>query len=171
MTNDLLDGLNPQQHAAVTAGEGPVLVLAGPGSGKTGVLTRRVAYLIREMDVKPWHIMAVTFTNKAATEMRNRIFRFLGEKMPGLKIGTFHAICARILRTESQYTDYTQDYVIYDTDDQRSVMKACLSTTNVDPKKFSPRRVLSAISRAKNELILPDEYEAEDYFGEIVKRV
>lgn len=171
MSNELLEGLNPQQHAAVTAGNGPVLVLAGPGSGKTGVLTRRVAYLIRAMDVKPWHIMAVTFTNKAAAEMKSRIYRFLGEPVPGLQIGTFHATCAKILRIENQYTPYGQDYVIYDSDDQKSVVKTCLETLNIDAKKFNPRRIQNAISNAKNEMILPDEYVAQDYFGEMVKRV
>jgi DNA helicase-2/ATP-dependent DNA helicase PcrA len=93
MTTDLVSGLNEKQYAAVTAGAGPILVLAGPGSGKTGVLTRRVAFLIQEMQVKPWHIMAVTFTNKAAGEMRHRISGFLGGRIPGLQIGTVHATC------------------------------------------------------------------------------
>jgi DNA helicase II / ATP-dependent DNA helicase PcrA len=171
MTTDLLSGLNQQQYAAVTAGEGPVLVLAGPGSGKTGVLTRRVVYLIQEMGVKPWHIMAVTFTNKAAGEMRHRIGNFLGEKIPGLQIGTFHATCAKILRIEHESTDYKRDYTIYDTDDQLSAIQQAMSELQIDTKKFTPRRVLSAISHAKNEVILPQNYVGQDYFTEIVSRV
>jgi DNA helicase-2/ATP-dependent DNA helicase PcrA len=171
MSTDLLAGLNPQQHAATTAGEGPVLVLAGPGSGKTGVLTRRVAYLIREMGVKPWHIMAVTFTNKASREMRHRIEGYLGERLRGLQIGTFHATCARILRIEHQYTNYGEDYTIYDSDDQLSAVKQAMGELNMDTKKFAPRRVLGAISNAKNEMILPADFVGGDYFSEIVSRV
>ncbi len=171
MTTDLLAGLNPQQYAATTAGEGPVLVLAGPGSGKTGVLTRRVAYLIREMGVQPWHIMAVTFTNKASREMRQRIEGYLGERLRGLQIGTFHATCARILRIEHQYTNYGEDYTIYDSDDQLSAVKQAMGELNIDTKKFAPRRVLSAISNAKNEMILPADFMGGDYFSEIVSRV
>src|SRR4051794_23326740 len=111
---DLLANLNPQQHAAVTAGRGPILVLAGPGSGKTGVLTRRVTYLLQEMDVRPHQIMAVTFTNKAAGEMRHRIEDLLKMPLRGLTIGTFHSVCARILRTEHGYTPYNENFVIYD---------------------------------------------------------
>ena len=117
-TGDLLAGLNDRQRAAVTAAGGPVLVLAGPGSGKTRVLTRRIAYLINEMQIAPHTIMAVTFTNKAATEMRHRVQAAIGMHTRGLQIGTFHATCARILRTEYDFTPYDQDFVIYDTDDQ-----------------------------------------------------
>jgi DNA helicase-2/ATP-dependent DNA helicase PcrA len=171
MSIDLLAGLNQPQFEAVTAGEGPILVLAGPGSGKTGVLTRRVAYLIREMQVNSFNIMAVTFTNKAANEMRHRIHGFLGERQRGLQIGTFHSTCARILRIESDFTPYNQDYVIYDSDDQRSAISTAMGELNIDTKKFSPRRVLSAINNAKNEMILPEDYVAQDYFSEIVHRV
>ncbi len=171
MQFELLSGLNPQQHEAVTSVEGPVLVLAGPGSGKTGVLTRRVAYLIREAGVAPYHIMAVTFTNKAAAEMRHRIEGFLGEKVRGLQIGTFHSTCARILRIESDSIDYNQDYAIYDTDDQKTAVGQVMSDIGIDPKKFSPRKVLGAISSAKNEMILPQNYVAQDYFTEVVSRV
>jgi DNA helicase II / ATP-dependent DNA helicase PcrA len=171
MTSDLLSGLNQQQYAAVTAGEGPILVLAGPGSGKTGVLTRRVAYLIQQMKVKPWNIMAVTFTNKAAGEMRHRITNFLGERISGLQIGTFHATCARILRVEHESTDYRQDYTIYDTDDQLSAIEQAMGELNIDMKKYTPRRILNAISHAKNEVILPQNYVGQDYFTELVSRV
>lgn len=171
MVADLLDGLNQQQYAAVTAGEGPVLVLAGPGSGKTGVLTRRVAYLMTQMNVKPQQIMAVTFTNKAAAEMRHRIEKYLGERVRGLQIGTFHSTCARILRIEHAFTRYGEDYVIYDTEDQLSAVQQSLGELNIDAKKFPPRKVLSAISAAKNELILPHQYTRTDYFSEVVARV
>jgi DNA helicase-2/ATP-dependent DNA helicase PcrA len=171
MTLDLLEGLNPQQREAVTAGEGPVLVLAGPGSGKTRVLTHRIAYLIREMAVPSWGLVAVTFTNKAAAEMRQRVEASLGGRLDGLSIGTFHAICARLLRVEADYTPYERDYVIYDTDDQMTAVKQVLAELNVDSKKFNPGRVLGAISTAKNELIEPGEFVSRDYFGEVVMRV
>lgn len=170
MTPDLLSGLNEQQYAAVTAGTGPVLVLAGPGSGKTRVLTRRVAFLVREMGVKPWEIMAVTFTNKAAGEMRHRVRRMLDDDIRGLQIGTFHSTCARLLRIEHEATPYRQDYVIYDSDDQTSLIGQVLEAENIDKKKFSPRAVLGSISKAKNELILPHEYEGDGYWGEVVRR-
>ncbi len=170
-THDLLNNLNPQQLAAVTAGTGPVLVLAGPGSGKTGVLTRRVAFLIREMGLRPSGLVAVTFTNKAAAEMRHRIENYLGERQRGLQIGTFHATCARILRIEHEFTPYRQDYVIYDTDDQVAAVTQALGDLSIDTKKFPPRRILHAISSAKNELRQPKDYVPEDYFGEIVSRV
>ena len=110
----ILDGLNPAQRQAVEAIEGPVLVLAGPGSGKTRVLTHRVAFLVKEFEVPPWQIMAVTFTNKAAREMKERLYRLLGEQLRQLTIGTFHAICARILRREADAAGISRQYVIYD---------------------------------------------------------
>lgn len=171
MSEHLLNGLNQPQYEAVTADDGPVLVLAGPGSGKTGVLTRRVAYLISERQVKPWDIMAVTFTNKAAGEMRQRIENYLGGRVRGLQVGTFHATCAKILRMESQYTPYGEDYVIYDSDDQLAAVTQAMSELNLDTKKFTPRRVHGAISAAKNEALLPQTYIGQDYFTEIVARV
>ncbi len=167
----LLDGLNEQQRAAVTAGEGPVLVLAGPGSGKTRVLTHRIAYLIQNMGVSPYNLMAVTFTNKAANEMRTRVEKLLAGSPRGLQIGTFHAICARLLRREADYLPYGSDFVIYDTDDQEVVVSQAVTAENIDSKKFSPRRILGAISNAKNELVKPEDYRGMDYFGEIVARV
>ncbi len=171
MPNELLDILNEQQRAAVTAGEGPVLVLAGPGSGKTRVLTHRIAYQIQEEGVPPYHIVAVTFTNKAAAEMRERVERLLGGRLDGLQIGTFHSICARLLRIECDHTPYERDYVIYDTDDQATVIKSILNEMNLDSKRFKPGGVLNAISTAKNELIEPGEYVSRDYFGEVVARI
>ncbi|MGB7341043.1 MAG: UvrD-helicase domain-containing protein, partial [Phototrophicaceae bacterium] len=171
MTLDLLSGLNPQQYEAVTTVEGPVLVLAGPGSGKTGVLTRRVAHLISDIGVAPYQIMAVTFTNKAAAEMRHRVSGFLGERVRGLQIGTFHSTCARLLRIEADYIPYNQDYAIYDTDDQKTAVTQAMSALDIDTKRHSPRAVLSAISAAKNDMILPENYVAQDYITEIVSRV
>lgn len=167
----LTDGMNPQQTQAITAGDGPVLVLAGPGSGKTSVLTRRIAYLISEKRIPAHRMMAVTFTNKAAGEMRERVERLLDDKLRGLQIGTFHATCARYLRMEAESIDYKQDYVIYDSDDQQSLIKNVMNRLNIDSKKFNPRAVLGSISKAKNEIIQPHEYPAMDYFSEIVKRV
>jgi len=167
----LTQNMNPEQSAAITAGDGPVLVLAGPGSGKTSVLTRRIAYLISEMQVPHHRIMAVTFTNKAAGEMRERVEKLLGDRLRGLQIGTFHATCARFLRMEAESAGYKQDYVIYDSDDQQSVIKQVMATLHLDPKKFNPRAVLGQISKAKNEMILPHEYPAMDYFSEVTKRI
>jgi DNA helicase-2/ATP-dependent DNA helicase PcrA len=170
MATALLDGLNDAQRQAVTAGDGPILVLAGPGSGKTRVLTHRIAYLIQEKNVYPDHIVAVTFTNKAAAEMRFRVEKLLQGAPRGLLIGTFHAICARLLRREHQHHDYGSDYLIYDTDDQVELMTRVLAELNVDTKRFPPRQILGAVSSAKNELITPSEYQAPMYFGEIVAR-
>jgi DNA helicase II / ATP-dependent DNA helicase PcrA len=151
---DIFEQLNEAQRAAVTAGDGPVLVLAGPGSGKTRVLTHRIAYLVSERRIAPWQIMAVTFTNKAAREMGERVERLLDGRLRGITLGTFHAICARILRREvDQLPGYDRDFVIFDTDDQRQVAKKALADLNLDEKKFHPNRMLAGISSAKNEMI------------------
>lgn len=168
---DHLNNLNPQQIEAVTAGPGPVLVLAGPGSGKTRVLTQRIAYLIGNQGVRPYNILAVTFTNKAAREMEARVEGLVGNQTSGLTLGTFHATCARILRYESEFLPFTSNYVIFDTDDQISVVKRSLADLNLDPKRYSPMSVLASISRAKNELLLPDEFVPQNYRDEIIKRV
>lgn len=168
---DLLEGLNPQQAEAVTAGEGPVLVLAGPGSGKTRVLTNRIAYLVREKHVPPYDIMAVTFTNKAASEMRTRVERVIDGRLDGLQIGTFHSICSRLLRREADATPYNRDYAIYDTDDQQSAIKRVLNDLDIDSKKYSPGRLLNKISAWKNELVTPYDIVSHDYFEEIAGRV
>jgi DNA helicase-2/ATP-dependent DNA helicase PcrA len=172
-TDDILKGLNPRQIEAVTAGDGPVLVLAGPGSGKTRVLTHRIAYLVEERHVPAWHIMAVTFTNKAAQEMKNRVVMMLDEsgKLDGLTIGTFHAICARILRIEAEFTQYTREYAIFDTDDQLKVMGQVIANLNLDLKKNNPRVLLSKVSAAKNELIAANDYRASDYAAEKTRRI
>ena len=167
----LLEGMNRQQEAAITAGAGPVLVLAGPGSGKTSVLTRRIAWMIREQRVPHHRIMAVTFTNKAAGEMRSRVEALLGDRLRGLQIGTFHATCARFLRREAELLGYRRDYVIYDSDDQVALVKNVVKSLGIDPKRYNPRAILSKISSAKNEMILPPQFQSLDYFGEIVKQV
>jgi DNA helicase II / ATP-dependent DNA helicase PcrA len=169
---DFLDKLNPQQRQAVTAGAGPVLVLAGPGSGKTRVLTQRVAHLIANEGVRPYQMLAVTFTNKAAREMENRVRAMLGElAADGLWLGTFHAICARLLRREAEHLPFNANFVIFDDDDQTRVVKTALREMNVDEKAYRPQSVHAAISRAKNELIFPEDYPVTTYRDEVVKRI
>jgi DNA helicase-2/ATP-dependent DNA helicase PcrA len=169
---DFLDKLNPQQRAAVTAGNGPVLVVAGPGSGKTRVLTQRIAYLIAEEGVRPWQILAVTFTNKAAKEMGERVKRLLPDQaIEGIMLGTFHSICGRILRREVEHLPIQSNFVIFDTDDQERIVKSVIREMNINEKLYRPASVLAAISRAKNELIPADDYPALTYRDEVVKRV
>ncbi len=170
---DSLASLNPQQRAAVTARPGPTLVLAGPGSGKTRVLTHRIAYLVGQLGVPPRAILAVTFTNKAAREMKARVEALLAERggLRGLTIGTFHATCARFLRREAQHLPVTADFVIFDDADQQALMKLALKELNLNEKQFTPPKMLNKISAAKNELIGPDEYDTGTYIGEVVKRV
>jgi DNA helicase-2/ATP-dependent DNA helicase PcrA len=165
--------LNPAQQSAVTAAPGPVLVLAGPGSGKTRVLTQRVAYLVRELGSVPASIMAVTFTNKAAREMALRVAALLEEspeRLSGISLGTFHAFCARMLRRESERLPFTREFVIFDESDQQSLLREVLSQLQVDSKQQSPARIHAAISRAKNELIEPQDLASDTYFNEIVGR-
>ncbi|HSB64935.1 MAG TPA: UvrD-helicase domain-containing protein [Anaerolineales bacterium] len=168
---DLLAGLNTQQQQAVMSGLGPVLVMAGPGSGKTRVLTQRIAYLIGKMGVRPYNILAVTFTNKAAREMENRVVSLLGESARGVTLGTFHATCARILRREAEHLPFKANFVIFDEDDQMGLAKRVIADMNIDEKQFRPLNVLNSISNAKNELILPDEYPTLNYRDEVVKRI
>lgn len=167
-----LEGLNPQQRRAVEAPDGPVLVLAGPGSGKTRVLTQRVAYLIQERGVAPYHIVAVTFTNKAAREMRARLETLLGgARLSDLTLGTFHATCARWLRRDGPHVGLERDFVIYDTADQEALVKQALRDLNLDDKRYKPSTQLAKISAAKNELIGPQAYKATTYPDEITRRV
>ena len=170
---DFLDGLNPPQRAAVEAVSGPVLILAGPGSGKTRVIVHRVAYLVQACGVSPRHIMAVTFTNKAAREMKERLTDLLETGVQDLTVGTFHAICAGILRREGQHLGLDPSFVIYDQDDQLSLIKLASKEMGLDDKQFPPRVLLSAISTAKSELKDPDTYRkyAQSYFHEVVQRV
>jgi len=169
---DFLAQLNPQQRQAVTAGDGPVLVLAGPGSGKTRVLTQRVAYLIAYQGVRPYQILAVTFTNKAAREMESRVDELLGEQATqGMMIGTFHSTCARILRREADLLPVEANYVIFDADDQVRLVKSIVRELNLNEKMYRPHSVHATISNAKNELIVAEDYPTNTYRDEVVKRV
>ncbi|OJX40666.1 MAG: hypothetical protein BGO78_06695 [Chloroflexi bacterium 44-23] len=153
-----LSELNKQQYKAVTAESGATLVLAGPGSGKTRVLTHRIAYLVQEVGIPPYNILAVTFTNKAAREMKNRLEKMLGRKADGLWLGTFHSVCARILRREAQYLPVDNKFVIFDVDDQLTLLKNIIRGMNLDEKIFKPSAIQATISKAKNDIILPETY-------------
>ena len=155
---ELLAGLNPAQREAVLHVDGPLLVVAGAGSGKTRVLTHRVAHLIRAHGVKPNEILAITFTNKAAGEMRERLERMLGRTARAIWILTFHAACGRMLRREAERLGYRSSFTIYDQADQVRVVKACLEELGKDPKRFTPRGIHAQISNAKNQLVSPEEY-------------
>ncbi len=169
---DFFDKLNPPQRKAVAAGTGPVLVLAGPGSGKTRVLTQRVAYLIAQEGVRPYRILAVTFTNKAAREMQTRVEKLLGpEATQGMMLGTFHAICARLMRREADALPLESNFVIFDADDQERIVKGIVREFNLSDKLYRPASVHAAISNAKNELIPADDYPITNYRDEVVKRV
>lgn len=169
--SNILAGLNEQQIAAVTAPDGPVLVLAGPGSGKTRVLTHRIAYLVREQGIAPYRMMAVTFTNKAAREMRGRTEALLGGQLRGLAIGTFHAICARILRVEHAAVGIDSNYIIFDSDDQLRVVKAVIKELNLNDKLYRPPAMLGQISRVKSELVTPEAYQPRTYWEEVAGRI
>ncbi len=170
---DILAGLNPAQKQAVEAINGPVLILAGPGSGKTRVITHRIAYLVRVVGINPRRILAVTFTNKAAREMEDRLAGLVSTSMDQLAMGTFHSICARILRTDGQAIGIDKRFTIYDDDDQMSLLKRALQELNLDPKQYPPRSIQSNISNAKSQMIPPSEYllHGRSYFEEIVARV
>ncbi len=162
----ILEGLNPEQKQAVMHTEGALLVLAGAGSGKTRVLTHRIAYLVEEKLIRPWNILAITFTNKAAKEMKERMESLIGTEANNIWVGTFHASCVRILRREIEKLGYDRSFVIYDSDDQKSLVKTCLDQLNINDKNFPPRTVLNEISRAKDELIDPEKFSimyASDY--------
>ncbi len=154
-----LEGMNPQQQEAVECTEGPLLILAGAGSGKTRVLTHRIAYLIEERGVKPWNIMAITFTNKAAQEMRERVDRIVEFGSESVWVSTFHSSCVRILRRYIDRLGFDNRFTIYDTEDSKTVMKEILRRLNLDPKIYKERSLLAKISAAKNEMLSPDAYE------------
>ena len=155
---EILNGLNDKQYEAVVNTEGPVLVIAGAGSGKTKVLTHKIAYLIQEKNVLPWNILAITFTNKAANEMKERIAGLVGETAKDIWMGTFHSICVRILRKHIDQIGYDSSFIIFDTSDQKSLIKKCLKELQIDDKQFSEKAVQAEISNAKNDMLEPGEY-------------
>src|SRR6187397_1247762 len=168
-----LADLNPAQREAVLATEGPVLVVAGAGSGKTRVLTYRIAHLVSAVGVKPQEILAITFTNKAAGEMRERLEGALGGIARTMWVMTFHSACGRILRTEAPKLGYRSNFTIYDQADQVRLVKQCLEELERDPKRFTPRGIHNQISQAKNRLISPDEYanQVQSFYDQTVADV
>ena len=157
---EILQGLNNKQYEAVINTEGPCLIIAGAGSGKTKVLTHKIAYLIQEKNVLPWNILAITFTNKAANEMKERIANLVGDVAQDIWMGTFHSICVRILRRFIDRIGFETSFIIFDTSDQRTMIKTCLKDLNIDDKMFTDRSVLSEISNAKNQMLEPEAYTA-----------
>ena len=168
----ILDGLNDNQREAVTAIEGPLLIIAGPGSGKTRVITHRIAYLVNVVGIRPYQIAAVTFTNKAAREMRQRLIPLLGQAAEQINASTFHAFCANVLRREGEQIGLDRDFVIYDDADQMALVKRALLELELDPKRFPPRSILSGISGAKSELLGVEglAHRSASYWDEIVVR-
>ncbi|MHB0861869.1 DNA helicase PcrA [Paenibacillus sp. SEL3] len=165
--------LNPPQRQAVEAVDGPLLIMAGAGSGKTRVLTHRIAYLIATRKTAPWGILAITFTNKAAREMQDRVSKLIGPQGRDVWVSTFHSMCVRILRRDIERIGFTSNFSILDSTDQLSVIRSCMKDLNIDTKKFEPKAVQSMMSTAKNELVTPEMYERKigDYFEGIVAKV
>ena len=157
---ELLKDLNNKQYEAVVNTEGPNLVIAGAGSGKTKVLTYKIAYLMGEKNISPWNILAITFTNKAANEMKERVAALVGDIAKDMWIGTFHSICVRILRRYIDRIGFDHSFVIFDTSDQRTLLKECLKDLNIDDKILNDRAVQYEISNAKNEMLEPEQYMA-----------
>ena len=171
---DLINGLNERQKEAVLATDGPCLVIAGAGSGKTKVLTHKIAYLMSEKYIKPWNILAITFTNKAANEMKERVEKLVGEAAKDMWIGTFHSICVRILRKYIDRLGFDSTFLIFDTSDQRTLIKECMKTLKIDDKMFTDRSVIAEISNGKNEMLEPKAYQtkyAGDYRKEVIGRI
>jgi DNA helicase-2/ATP-dependent DNA helicase PcrA len=154
-----LDTLNPAQREAVLCTEGPLLVLAGAGSGKTRVLTHRIAHLVEDLQVAPWQIMAITFTNKAAAEMRERLGQLIGGYVRGMWVSTFHSMCVRILRSDCERLGFSQGFTIYDDRDSKSLVKQIMAELNIDPKRYPENMIRNRISKAKNELVVPEVFE------------
>ena len=170
----IYDTLNDEQREAVYCTNGPLLILAGAGSGKTRVLTHRIAYLIEEKGVNPWNILAITFTNKAAGEMRERVDNLVGFGSESIWVSTFHSTCVRILRRHIDRLGYDNNFTIYDADDQKTLMKDVCKLIDIDTKVYKERSLLGAISSAKDELISPEEYElnaAGDYGKQKIAKV
>ncbi|MBR2790042.1 MAG: UvrD-helicase domain-containing protein, partial [Eggerthellaceae bacterium] len=168
-----LSSLNPPQREAVLCTEGPLLVLAGAGSGKTRVLTYRIAHLVEDLGVHPWQILAITFTNKAANEMRERLYSLVGPDARGMWVSTFHSMCGRILRANAEYVGRTGEFTIYDEDDMKRLMKRLMEELDLNPKQYNPKAIAFAISQAKNGLVMPEDLEqvASDPFHKAVARV
>ena len=155
---DILEGLNDKQYEAVVTTEGPCLVIAGAGSGKTKVLTHKIAYLIGEKGARPWDILAITFTNKAANEMKQRITDLIGDDAKDIWMGTFHSICVRILRRFIDRIGFESSFIIFDTSDQKTLIKGCMKDLAIDDKLLNDRAIQSEISNAKNEMLEPEQY-------------
>ena len=173
MTTEFLSGLNERQREAVEAIDGPLLIVAGPGSGKTRLITYRIAYLLRVVGTPSSRIAAVTFTNKAAREMKERIQTVAPYGSERLTVGTFHAFCAQILRRDGEAVGLDRNFAIYDDSDQLEMVKRGMRETDVDPKQFSPRAILSAISSAKSQILTAEGFtmRTASYFDEVVGRV
>lgn len=165
---ELIEGLNDKQKEAVLSADGPCLVIAGAGSGKTKVLTHKIAYLMAEKHIKPWNILAITFTNKAANEMKQRVETLVGDAAKDMWIGTFHSICVRILRKTIDRIGFDSSFLIFDTSDQRTLIKECMKTLEIDDKMFTDRSVLAEISNGKNEMLEPSAYKTK-YAGDFRK--
>ena len=173
MTTIDIDSLNDAQREAVLCTEGPLLVLAGAGSGKTRVLTYRIAHMLSDLDVQPWQILAITFTNKAAAEMRERLGRLVGPAARGMWVSTFHSMCVRILRVDCEKLGFDKGFTIYDDDDSKRLVKEIMAEMDIDPKRFPIQNIRSRISQAKNELIVPGDFakDAHDPGGKVAARV
>src|SRR5690625_1243873 len=173
MEIDLLARLNERQKEAVIATEGPLLIMAGAGSGKTRVLTHRIAYLMNEKSVSPRNILAITFTNKAAREMKERVEKLVGPESEAMWVSTFHSMCVRILRRDIEKIGYNRNFTIIDSSDQLSVMKQILKNLNIDPKQYDPRAMIGQVSNRKNELITPKQAieTANNYFEKQVAAI
>lgn len=165
--------LNGPQAEAVQSTEGPLLVLAGAGSGKTRVLTYRIAHLVEDLDVAPWEILAITFTNKAAAEMRERLQGIIGPRCRGMWVSTFHSMCVRMLRADAERLGFSKSFTIYDTDDQKRLYKEIMAELDIDPKRFPVNALMGRISQAKNELIVPGDFEKQaiDPVGKVAARI
>ena len=166
-----IDTLNGPQREAVVTTEGPLLVLAGAGSGKTRVLTYRIANILEQNLAAPWEILAITFTNKAATEMRERLAQLVGTRSRGMWVSTFHSMCVRMLRADAERLGFTKNFTIYDTDDMKRLYKEIMAELNIDPKRFPINQLMNRISQAKNDLVTPGNFDAHDPVGKVAERV
>ena len=168
-----IDSLNDPQKQAVLTTEGPLLVLAGAGSGKTRVLTYRIAHIVQDLDVAPWRILAITFTNKAAAEMRERLGALIGLRARGMWVSTFHSMCVRILRANAEEIGYSKNFTIYDDTDSKRLVTSIMAELDIDPKRYPIAALRNRISQAKNELVVPSAFadSAIDPIGKVAARV